>query len=254
MEIANHDVLSNIVGSPFPQPCSCQVFTAQKPTDLRCGHCGHGRRSHGLPGRSLPPTPEHIGLHRLFVLLDGGRTELHPSSLSDETEEEETEGVWRQQAVWLERGILALVGLNAIAFVLQTEPSVQDMPAAMTGFQILHTVSSLLFTVEYFCRLLAAPGGLQDSDFPRLRWATSVFGMVDLCSILLSCAGLIWPALSYLPGPVVRIVRVVQVLNPEDVGEFGSRPHKSSSPSSNVLILSSPVSQIAYGRCSNRRR
>jgi voltage-gated potassium channel len=95
--------------------------------------------------------------------------------------------------------VIASITLSVTALVLESIPSI----GSRYGSE-LHTVEwffTILFTIEYFMRLLAA----RDAAL----YARSFFGVVDLLAILPVYLGLVFPASHYLM--VIRVLRLLRV-------------------------------------------
>jgi voltage-gated potassium channel len=95
--------------------------------------------------------------------------------------------------------LLWAIVLSVVAVMLESVPGIR----AEHG-ELLFTIEwvfTALFTVEYALRLVSV-------KYP-LRYATSFFGVVDLCAILPGYLSLLVPGSHYLL--VVRILRVVRV-------------------------------------------
>lgn len=103
--------------------------------------------------------------------------------------------------------LLAAILLSVVAVVLESEPWVRLRWSA--GFSRLEWGFTLLFTLEYLLRLLSA-------ERP-LRYAGSVFGVVDLLSILPTYAGLFLQG-----GQVFLVVRSLRLLRTFRVLKLGA--------------------------------
>jgi voltage-gated potassium channel len=84
----------------------------------------------------------------------------------------------------LSLALIALIALNVIVSVLETEPSIERLaPRLFVAFEI---ISVMIFTIEYLARLWASAedpthgGGWRG----RLRWLASPMALVDLLAIL----------------------------------------------------------------------
>ena len=102
----------------------------------------------------------------------------------------------------------ALIVLNVIALILETEASVYAGWHA--GFRIFEAVSVTLFTVEYIARVWACP---EQPEYAgpgpvkgRLRYAMTPLAVFDLLAILPFLLGFI------LPGADLRLLRAFRLL------------------------------------------
>jgi voltage-gated potassium channel len=99
--------------------------------------------------------------------------------------------------------LLAAIVLSMLTVILESDPLLRQRWAA--PFQALEWVFTLLFTLEYLLRLLCVP--------QPLRYAASVFGVVDLLAIVPTFLGLlISGAQVFLVVRVLRLLRVFRVL------------------------------------------
>ena len=94
------------------------------------------------------------------------------------------------------RLIILLIIVNLVAVVLQSVPAIEA--AHKTLFAVIEIVSLVVFTIEYLLRLWVAaehaPYSLGRERNPRLAYATSAAGLVDLVSVLPFWLGLFLPA------------------------------------------------------------
>lgn len=105
---------------------------------------------------------------------------------------------------------LTLVTFSLATFVVETIPSLESLYSKELDF--LETIIILLFTLEYFLRLSAAPlaDGQKDKDNGGpggKAYATSVLGIVDLLTILP-----FWLAVFGVDGRPIRTFRLVRLL------------------------------------------
>lgn len=112
--------------------------------------------------------------------------------------------------------ILALIVLNIVALVVGTVPEVAiSFGGALSSFEAL---SVAIFTVEYFCRVWAAPEDLRyRGPKGRVRWASSPLAIVDLLAIL--------PF--YLPAGILdlRFLRVLRLFRLARIAKLARYSH-----------------------------
>ena len=123
--------------------------------------------SHSLPdGRSNHP---HGCRWTLFTLVSGSAHVRHPLSPV------------------FDSFIMALIVLNVVMVIVDTEPSVHTEQGTLfrVAYWWLEFVSVHVFAMEYLCRFWVCVEAQQDQPpwAARLRWATSPLALVDLASI-----------------------------------------------------------------------
>lgn len=107
-------------------------------------------------------------------------------------------------------GIRALIALNVVAVVLETEPVLFD--AAGGFFLWFEVVSVVVFSVEYVARVWSA---VEDPRYRRpvrgrLRWAATPMALVDLMAVLPAFLPFLGLDFRFLRG--VRLMRLFRIL------------------------------------------
>src|SRR5258708_19746070 len=108
--------------------------------------------------------------------------------------------------------IIVLVLVNILAVVLQSVPRYEAAYGRL--FEAIELVSLVAFTLEYLLRMWAAPEHAAYRELKplqaRLRYATSIDGLIDLVSVLPFWFPFVLP--SYLPTALLfRIVRFLKL-------------------------------------------
>lgn len=102
--------------------------------------------------------------------------------------------------------LMFLILLNTIAVVLETVESLNQQYGAI--FHALEVFSVVVFTIEYFLRLWIAPLEKRFSGrFGRLRYAVSMFALIDLVAILPFYLPLLFP----MDLLIMRFLRVFRL-------------------------------------------
>lgn len=102
--------------------------------------------------------------------------------------------------------LMILILLNTIAVVLETVESINQQYAAI--FHALEVFSVVVFTIEYILRLWVAPLEKRFSGrFGRLRYAVTIFAIIDLIAVLPFYLPLFFP----MDLLVVRFLRVFRL-------------------------------------------
>jgi voltage-gated potassium channel len=86
---------------------------------------------------------------------------------------------WRWRIVDI--GLLVLIVANVIAFIVDTIPEMHAHAGA--AFETFERVSIVIFSAEYLLRLWTADLS-GTGRFPRIQYAVSIFGLIDLFAIL----------------------------------------------------------------------
>jgi len=108
----------------------------------------------------------------------------------------------------INRFIFILILMNLVALLLESAPAIEaEYRQAFHWFDVF---SVAIFSVEYLLRLYLAP---EDPEFakatmPRVRYATSFLGVIDLLAILPFFLGL----LLVIDTRVLRILRLLRIL------------------------------------------
>ncbi|MCE2859319.1 MAG: ion transporter [Oxalobacteraceae bacterium] len=123
------------------------------------------------------------------------------SALLDETSDTGARGA-------INRFIFLLILLNLLALLLESAPAIEA--AYRPLFHWFDLFSVAVFSVEYLLRLYLAP---EDPEFagkpmPRLRYATSFLGLIDLLAILPFFLGLFIA----LDSRLLRVLRLLRIL------------------------------------------
>lgn len=102
--------------------------------------------------------------------------------------------------------LMILILLNTVAVVLETVESLHQQYGAI--FHALEVFSVFVFTIEYFLRLWIAPLEKRFSGrFGRLRYAVSMFALIDLVAILPFYLPLLFP----MDLLIIRFLRVFRL-------------------------------------------
>jgi len=125
---------------------------------------------------------------------------------------------WEEWGVRFEFSILFLIMLNTICFIIQSDPAL-DVAGAHVFFKHLETFSVIVYTFEFFLRLLATFGdptlrGAWFAPLYPLDYIFSVFGMVDIVAIAP------WYIALFMPGmtrslTILRTLRLVRLFRIE---------------------------------------
>lgn len=104
--------------------------------------------------------------------------------------------------------LLAVIVASVITTLLESDPRTRLIYRSQ--FQILEWIYSLLFSLEYFLRLLCV-------QIPQ-RYAFSFFGIVDLLASLPTLFSLVLPASKYFS--LVRVLRLLRVFRVLKLGAY----------------------------------
>ncbi len=106
------------------------------------------------------------------------------------------------------RFIFYLILLNLVALLFESAPGIND--AYQHWFYLFDIFSIFVFSAEYLLRLYVAPDTPEFSKFawPRVRYATSFLGVLDLIAILPFFLGL----LLAVDARVMRVLRLLRIL------------------------------------------
>jgi voltage-gated potassium channel len=105
--------------------------------------------------------------------------------------------------------IMLLIAWSVLGLVISSIPGFSE--AANKWFRNIEFFTVVVFTFEYFLRIYTAPEHIyfKRKKYPRLAFAVSFYGLVDLLSILPYLLGVFFDA-KFLR--VIRILRFVRVL------------------------------------------
>ena len=95
--------------------------------------------------------------------------------------------------------LIFIIGLSVLAVMLESVEAIQAQHG--TTLRAAEWVFTILFTIEYFFRLVCVPN-------PK-RYALSFFGIVDLLAIIPTYLSLLVPGTQFLV--VIRLLRVLRV-------------------------------------------
>ena len=104
--------------------------------------------------------------------------------------------------------LIAAILLSLLVVVMDSVESVAS--SHHTWLTVLEWLFTLLFSAEYLARLLSAPR--------PWAYARSVFGLIDLLSILPSLLMLLFPELAYLL--TIRALRLVRIFRIFKLGRY----------------------------------
>jgi voltage-gated potassium channel len=104
--------------------------------------------------------------------------------------------------------LLVVIVSSVITALLESDPRTRQLHRGQ--FQILEWIFSMLFSLEYFLRLLCV-------EVPR-RYAFSFFGIVDLLASLPTLFSLVLPASKYFS--LVRVLRLLRVFRVLELGAY----------------------------------
>ncbi len=139
------------------------------------------------------------GTHNLFHIMYE-KIKYHVYDILVETDDNEL--IDRIVAVFL----MILILLNAAAVVLETVDSLNQQYGAI--FHALEVFSVLVFTIEYVLRLWIAPLEKRFAGrFGRLRYAFTLFAVIDLVAVLPFYLPLIFP----VDLLIIRFLRVFRL-------------------------------------------
>lgn len=116
--------------------------------------------------------------------------------------------------------IIWLIVLNILAFVLGTDEDLVPPKSQLAqSFEVFEFVSVIIFTVEYFLRIYAAPENpyLRRSKVPRVWHFFSFFPLIDFFAIFPYYLQLTLN-LEVVPTSVIRVFRLLRLLRGEKYG------------------------------------
>jgi len=117
--------------------------------------------------------------------------------------------------------IITLIGLNVLALIIGTIPSLAGYQRA---FRIFELVSVIIFSIEYVLRLATCTvdNAYKRPVIGRLRFATRGMLIVDLLAILPFYIALLVPTARALDLRVLRAVRLMRIFRLFKLGRYSS--------------------------------
>jgi voltage-gated potassium channel len=114
-------------------------------------------------------------------------------------------------AMWINGFIVVLVFINIVAVIIESVESVYQ--AHRLAFDLIEYVSVIVFGAEYLLRLWAYAENEQAGPTVvkrRWRYATSLFGLVDLIAVVPTILSIFMPGIDLRSLRAIRLLRILK--------------------------------------------